>query len=57
MGVLLLRNGKPTQGVFWLKRALANDHTHRPAHRALAGYYAGIGKKKLAAYQGHLAKD
>src|SRR5262249_43625084 len=40
-GTLLLRLGQEQSGVFFLQQALKVDRNYRPAHAALAAYYAG----------------
>jgi tetratricopeptide (TPR) repeat protein len=49
MGVLLLRSGQPAAAENWLLRALSLDPDYRPAHAALADYYAGRGDAGRAA--------
>lgn len=43
MGVLLMQSGQEEQGAVWLARALSLDPNYRPAHAALAMYYAARG--------------
>jgi tetratricopeptide (TPR) repeat protein len=38
-GELLLELGEEQHGLFWLRRALANNPHHVPSHRALLAYY------------------
>jgi Tfp pilus assembly protein PilF len=38
LGTLYLRNGQEAKGVYWLRRALEQDHGYGPAREALAHY-------------------
>jgi tetratricopeptide (TPR) repeat protein len=49
IGTLLLRNGRPAQGVQWLFTALKEDPHYGPAHAALADYYDRTGRPELGA--------
>jgi tetratricopeptide (TPR) repeat protein len=49
MGLLLLRTGQESAGEGWLQSALSLDPDYRPAHAALAEYYARQGDANRAA--------
>jgi tetratricopeptide (TPR) repeat protein len=49
IGELLLRIDRANVGLYWLERALERDPGHRPAHKALAGYYEKKGDAAKAA--------
>jgi tetratricopeptide (TPR) repeat protein len=49
MGVLLQRNGQTDQALQWFASALKLDGKYRPAHAALAEYYASHGDPARAA--------
>jgi Tfp pilus assembly protein PilF len=48
LGVILLRGGHKSVGESWLLSALSLDPNYRPAHAALAEYYAQEGDTKRA---------
>jgi Tfp pilus assembly protein PilF len=48
IGVLFLRNGFLEDGVNWLRTALEQDPSYRPAHQALAEHYRRTGKLDAA---------
>jgi len=48
LGVILLRGGHKNVGESWLLSALSLDPNYRPAHAALADYYAQEGDTKRA---------
>lgn len=55
VGVSLLRYGKPVDAAAWLQSVLELQPDHRPAHQALADYYAGQGNAELAERHRRLA--
>jgi tetratricopeptide (TPR) repeat protein len=54
-GVLFLRTGEEEEGRRWLEMAVKLDPRHRPAHKALAGYYRKHGQNSLAERHERLA--
>ena len=48
IGVLYLQNGLEQQGLSWLRRTLALDPMHRPAHQAFIDYYEKLGQPENA---------
>lgn len=48
IGVILLRMGKPQEGVHWLRQALEKDPKHRPSHQALADFFQSVDAVDLA---------
>lgn len=48
MGSLLLHSGQPDAAAEWLRNAVQLDPGHRPAHAALARYYAARGDRERA---------
>ena len=49
LGVLMLRNGQPQRGLYWLERALELNPMHRLTHQTLAEYYEKSGLPDRAA--------
>jgi tetratricopeptide (TPR) repeat protein len=49
LGALLLRNGRVSEGLYWLYKALELDPGHRATHLALARYWEKVGNKDRAA--------
>src|SRR5262249_29329043 len=47
LGCLLLRLGKPQDGLHWLQTALKEDPRHRATHEALAEFYEKAGQPAL----------
>jgi tetratricopeptide (TPR) repeat protein len=52
IGELFLRHGRDTDGLRWLESALRERADHAGTHRALAAYYARVGRPDLAARHG-----
>jgi tetratricopeptide (TPR) repeat protein len=48
IGVIFLRNGFEEDGLRWLRTALEQDPSYRPAHQALAEHYQRMGQLDLA---------
>ena len=53
LGSLLLSLGQERLALYWLSRALKRDPDYKPAHQALAEYYASKGNQELAASHRH----
>jgi tetratricopeptide (TPR) repeat protein len=53
LGTILLRNGRVSEGLYWLYKALGLDPGYQPTHRFLAEYWEKAGNKERAA--GHRA--
>ncbi|MCI0457695.1 MAG: tetratricopeptide repeat protein [Gemmataceae bacterium] len=54
-GLILMRNGKESEGIRWLESALQEDPRHAATHRALAEYYERNGDKERAEQHRQLA--
>jgi Flp pilus assembly protein TadD len=54
-GQICLRNNQTAEGLRWLAGALEIAPKHKPAHRALADFYARQGDSQLASYHRDLA--
>jgi tetratricopeptide (TPR) repeat protein len=52
---ICLRNREPDGALFWLRRALRYDPSHRPAHAGFAEYYEKAGRPEQAAEHRKLA--
>ena len=57
LGMVLLKYDNPTHGVVWLQSVLELQPNHRPAHAALAAYFAKDGQRALAEYHRRFADE
>lgn len=57
VGLILMRNGEPDEGLRWLASALMEDPWHTATHQALAHHYERSGDREKAANHQRLAQE